>query len=463
MLGRIFVIVMTSGTIGDGAALEEHADLSEADVAIQILGTCSHPSPVAARLGSRAVNFVGESDKVLFDDRLSSCRARARSGVGFPALELAGPRDQIFFDPSELRCGIVTCGGLCPGINNVVRGIVFELTYGYGARQIFGFRYGYEGLVAERHPPMRLEPDAVKDIHLQGGTILGTSRGNQDPRTMVDTLERLGIHALFVVGGDGTIRGAMTIAAEIARRGCSIAVIGVPKTIDNDIHFTDRSFGFESAYSAAVEVIRSAHTEATGAFNGIGLVKLMGRHAGFVAAHAALASADANVVLVPEIPLSLDGRQGLLRFLEERLAARRHAVIVVAEGAGQDLLDRSSPETDASGNARLQDIGTFLKRAIEKHFRELKTELTLKYLDPSYYIRSVPASPSDSVYCWRMARHAVHAAMAGNTQMIIGRWHGRFVHVPMALATRTRKQIDPLDDLWISVIEATGQPMSWTA
>jgi 6-phosphofructokinase 1 len=280
---------------------------------------------------------------------------------------------------------------------------------------------------------------------------------------MVDTLERLGIHALFVVGGDGTIRGAMTIAAEIARRGCSIAVIGVPKTIDNDIHFTDRSFGFESAYSAAVEVIRSAHTEATGAFNGIGLVKLMGRHAGFVAAHAALASADANVVLVPEIPLSLDGRQGLLRFLEERLAARRHAVIVVAEGAGQDLLDRSSPETDASGNARLQDIGTFLKRAIEKHFREQKTELTLKYLDPSYYIRSVPASPSDSVYCWRMARHAVHAAMAGNTQMIIGRWHGRFVHVPMALATRTRKQIDPLDDLWISVIEATGQPMSWTA
>jgi 6-phosphofructokinase 1 len=280
---------------------------------------------------------------------------------------------------------------------------------------------------------------------------------------MVDTLERLGIHALFVVGGDGTIRGAMTIAAEIARRGCSIAVIGVPKTIDNDIHFTDRSFGFESAYSAAVEVIRSAHTEATGAFNGIGLVKLMGRHAGFVAAHAALASADANVVLVPEIPLSLDGRQGLLRFLEERLAARRHAVIVVAEGAGQELLDRSSPETDASGNARLQDIGTFLKRAIEKHFREQKTELTLKYLDPSYYIRSVPASPSDSVYCWRMARHAVHAAMAGNTQMIIGRWHGRFVHVPMALATRTRKQIDPLDDLWISVIEATGQPMSWTA
>jgi 6-phosphofructokinase 1 len=268
---------------------------------------------------------------------------------------------------------------------------------------------------------------------------------------------------LFVVGGDGTIRGAMTIAAEIARRGCSIAVIGVPKTIDNDIHFTDRSFGFESAYSAAVEVIRSAHTEATGAFNGIGLVKLMGRHAGFVAAHAALASADANVVLVPEIPLLLDGRQGLLRFLEERLAARRHAVIVVAEGAGQELLDSSSHETDASGNARLQDIGTFLKRAIEKHFRELKTELTLKYLDPSYYIRSVPASPSDSVYCWRMARHAVHAAMAGNTQMIIGRWHGRFVHVPMALATRTRKQIDPLDDLWISVIEATGQPMSWTA
>jgi 6-phosphofructokinase 1 len=469
---------MNTGTIGDGSVPPEHAGLTAVDVAIRILGRCAYPSPVAERLGDRAMNFVGESDKVLFDDRLSSLRARAAAGrqassgeETVAAFELAGPRNCLFFDPGQLRCGIVTCGGLCPGINNVVRGIVYELTYGYGARHVFGFRYGYEGLIEDRHPPLRLEPDVVKDIHLQGGTLLGTSRGNQDAGAMVDTLERLGINALFVVGGDGTIRGAMTLVAEIARRGSSIAVVGIPKTIDNDIHFTDRSFGFESAYSAAVDVIRSAHTEATGAFNGIGLVKLMGRHAGFVAAHAALASADANVVLVPEVPVRLGGPRGLLSFLEGRLSARRHAVIVVAEGAGQDLLDgqatagsdaKLSSATDASGNARLRDIGMFLKQAIETHFRDRRMDITLKYLDPSYYIRSVPASASDSVYCWRMARHAVHAAMAGNTEMIIGRWHGRFVHVPMGLATRTRKQVDPMDDLWMSVIEATGQPVNWS-
>ena len=441
---------MNTGTIGDGSVPPEHAGLTAADVAIRILGRCTYPSPVAERLGDRAMNFVGESDKVLFDDRLSSLRARAATAARSPArleeetvaaFEVAGPRNSLYFDPSQLRCGIVTCGGLCPGINNVVRGIVYELTYGYGARHVFGFRYGYEGLVEDRHMPMSLEPDVVKDIHLQGGTVLGTSRGSQEASAMVDTLERLGINALFVVGGDGTIRGAMTIVAEIARRGISIAVVGIPKTIDNDIHFTDRSFGFESAYTAAVDVIRSAHTEATGAFNGIGLVKLMGRHAGFVAAHAG------------------------------RLSARRHAVIVVAEGAGQDLLDgdvtagastKPGAPTDASGNARLRDIGMFLKQAIETHFRERRMDITLKYLDPSYHIRSVPASASDSVYCWRMARHAVHAAMAGNTEMIIGRWHGRFVHVPMGLATRTRKQVDPTDDLWMSVIEATGQPRSFS-
>ena len=457
---------MTTRTSFDGAEPAEHANLSANEAAIRVLGPCRFSSPVADRLGESATNFVGRSDKVLLDDRLSSLESRL-SGAGsgdlhLPALELAGPRNRIFFDPGTLRCAIVTCGGLCPGINNVVRGLVYELTYGYGAKTVLGFRYGYQGLVDERHPPMLLEPDIVKDIHLQGGTVLGTSRGSQSPSAMVDTLVRLGINALFVVGGDGTIRGAMKLVEGISRRGLAISVIGIPKTIDNDIHFTDRSFGFESAYSEAVDVIRSAHTEATGAFNGVGLVKLMGRHAGFVAAHAALASADANVVLVPEIPVHLNGPKGLLHFLEQRLAARRHAVVVVAEGAGQDLLAGDSTGTDASGNARLRDIGTFLKHAIEEHFRAQKTELTLKYLDPSYHIRSVPASASDSVYCWRMARHAVHAAMAGNTEMIIGRWHGRFVHVPMALATRTQKQVDPLDDLWLSVIEATGQPLTWT-
>jgi 6-phosphofructokinase 1 len=445
------------------------------DVAIRDLGTCRLASPVAAHLGETAMHFVGEADKVLVDDCLSSLGAHAGQLGALPAFELAGPRNKIFFDPRTVRAAIVTCGGLCPGLNNVVRGLVLELAHGYGVRNILGLRYGYEGCLSRLgHHPMLLTPESVAHIHHQGGTILGSSRGSQDPGDVVDNLEALGIDILFVVGGDGTIRGAMQLTAEIARRGLKVAVLGVPKTIDNDIHFIDRSFGFESAFSAAVDVIRAARVEATGAHNGIGLVKVMGRHSGFVACHAALASTDVDLVLIPEIPARLEGEGGMFRYLERLLERRGHAVVVVAEGAGQELLAERAQETgreqagnqegeshDRSGNARLKDIGVYLRDEITARFRRLGKPLTLKYIDPSYTIRSVPASPSDSVYCWNMARNAVHAAMAGNTEMLIGRWHGRFVHVPMALATRSRKQVNPTDDLWMSVIEATGQPRSF--
>jgi 6-phosphofructokinase 1 len=243
-------------------------------------------------------------------------------------------------------------------------------------------------------------------------------------------------------------------------------VVGIPKTIDNDIHFIDRSFGFESAFAAAVDAIRGAHVEATGARNGIGVVKLMGRHSGFIACHAALASTDANFVLIPEVPICLEGERGFLASLERRLARRAHAVIVVAEGAGQDLCAGAAtasgaPARDASGNLRLQDIGLVLRDRINRHFAARGVDVTLKYIDPSYQIRSVPASAADSVFCWNMARNAVHAAMAGNTEMIIGQWHGHFVHVPLPLVTRFRKQVDVHDDLWLSVLEATGQPVSF--
>jgi 6-phosphofructokinase 1 len=458
------------------------------DLEIKHLGKCLLPSPVAAHLGAGAMHFVGEADKVLVNDCLSDLGAHAGRLGALPALELAGPRNKIFFDPRTLRAGIVTCGGLCPGLNNVVRGLVLELAQQYGVKRILGFRYGYEGLISRfGHQPIALTPESVARIHHQGGTILGSSRGSQDPSEVVDNLEALGINLLFVVGGDGTIRGAMQLTAEIARRGLKIAVVGVPKTIDNDIHFIDRSFGFESAYSAAVEVIRAAHVEATGARDGIGLVKLMGRHSGFVACQAALASTDVDLVLIPEVPAALDGERGVMRHLTRVLDQKGHAVVVVAEGAAQELIDsdgdpqrvpnppratapagearpRQRDEecgTDRSGNAKLKDVGVFLRDCINAHFRRVGREVTLKYIDPSYTIRSVAASPSDSVYCWNMARNAVHAAMAGNTEMLIGRWHGRFVHVPMPLATRSRKQVGPTDELWMSVIEATGQPRSF--
>jgi 6-phosphofructokinase 1 len=441
----------------EGALMRVSAD----DVAIKTLGRCLLPSPVAEHLGRNAMHFVGRADKVLVNDCVSQLDP-ATLDAGRPiALELAGPRDKIFFDPRDVRCGIVTCGGLCPGLNNVIRGIVLELSRGYGVRNILGFRYGYEGILARSgHHPMQLTADSVARIHHEGGTILGSSRGAQDAAEVVDNLQALGFGVLFVVGGDGTLRGALQITREIERRGARIAVVGVPKTIDNDIHFTDRSFGFESAYAAAVEVIRSARVEASCAARGVGLVKLMGRHSGFLACHAALASTDADLVLVPEVPSVLEGPQGVLTHLEGVLGRQGHAVVVVAEGAAQELIeeDEASGGTDKSGNARLKDVGAFLRDRIVHHFKSEKREVTLKYIDPSYAIRSIPASPSDSVYCWNMARNAVHAAMAGNTEMFIGRWHGRFVHVPIELATRSRKQLDTTGDLWMSLIEATGQP-----
>ncbi len=432
------------------------------DLQVKALGRCLIESPIAARLGAAALHRVGAAERVLLDDRRSTLRDGPHAEADIPTFELAGPRDFLYFDPAKLRCGIVTCGGLCPGINNVVRGIVNELTHAYGVQEIFGFRYGFEGLVGRfGHEPVRLTPDYVSHIHQQGGTVLGSSRGSHDPVEMVDRLAELGIGALFVIGGDGSLRGAAKIVAEVERRKMSVAVVGIPKTIDNDIHFIDRSFGFESAFGAAVDAIRGAHVEATGAKNGIGLVKVMGRHSGFIACHAALASTDANFVLIPEISLKLEGPSGFLACLEQRVATRHHAVIVVAEGAGQELCADTEPTTDPSGNLRLKDIGLVLRDRISRHFAERGLDVTLKYIDPSYQIRSVQASPGDSVFCWNMARNAVHAAMAGNTDMIIGQWHGRFVHVPIRLATRFRKQVDVREDLWMSVLEATGQPVSF--
>jgi 6-phosphofructokinase 1 len=433
------------------------------DVEVKILGPCSHPSPLNHRLARSAIHYVGKADRVPIDDHISKIGEYGDDLARIPAFELAGPRDKIFFDPERLRCGIVTCGGLCPGINNVIRGLVLELTHGYGVEQILGFRYGYEGLTqGSSEEPVQLTPSFVADIHHEGGTALGTSRGSQDPVEMVRTLERMGISVLFVIGGDGTVRGAMTIVSEVERRKLAIGVVGIPKTIDNDIHFIDRSFGFETAFSSAVDVIRSAHVEAQGARNGIGVVKLMGRHSGFIACHAAIASTDVDAVLIPEVAVRLEGDLGLFDFLERRLRRNAHAVIVVAEGAGQELCDEEAGRrTDPSGNVRLGDVGVVLKNRIVDHFRDKSVDATLKYIDPSYHIRSVPASPNDSVYCWNMARNAVHAALAGNTEVLIGRWHGRFVHVPMPLATRFRKRVDVTGDLWMSVVESTGQPVSW--
>ena len=426
------------------------------DTTIKSLGPCEIKSPLRHLSSGVEVHFRTDEDRVLFDHTLDLDEGPVQSGPPL-SFEAAGPREKIFFNPAKVSAGIVTCGGLCPGLNDIIRGVVTQLHYRYGVTNAFGFRYGYEGLVPRYgHTPMLLRPDSVSQIHNFGGTILGSSRGPQKIGEMVDLLEEMEIDLLFVVGGDGTLRGAADLSIECERRGLKKSIVGIPKTIDNDIMYLDKSFGFETAFAVAVQAVKCAYVEATGALNGVGLIKLMGRDSGFIACYAALAGGNVDFVLIPEVPFKLEGERGLLEALRYRLAKKKSAVIIVAEGAGQDLIPGCG--TDASGNRKYGDIGLFLKEQITGFFKQRRYECNLKYIDPSYIIRSVPAGAQDNVYCNQLAQHAVHAAMAGKTGMLVGRWHGAFVHLPIALATQGRRKVDPQRELWNSVLESTGQP-----
>ena len=415
------------------------------DFKIRLLGPYRFESPLDCRY------FVDDDSGILLDANVSGCM----KCEGVPtALEEAGARRRTFFDPAKTRAAIVTCGGLCPGLNDVIRSLTMVLSYRYGVRDILGIRYGYEGLVSGAgSEPLVLTPDIVADIHQHGGTILGSSRGAQDLAVMVDFLVERKINILFTVGGDGTQRGALEITGEIAKRKLEIAVVGIPKTIDNDIMYTERTFGFETAIAMSQIPIACAHMEAKGVRNGVGLVKLMGRDSGFVAAYAALASSDVNLVLIPESPFSMET---VLTFLDARLRRKSHAVIVVAEGTGQELVPADG--VDASGNRKLGDIGIFLKQAITDRFRKPPVAAAVKYIDPSFTIRSARANADDSVFCFQLSENAVHAAMTGRTAMLVGLWNGHFVHVPMEKAVSGRKKIDPTGPLWQSVLDNTGQP-----
>lgn len=429
------------------------------DTAISNLGPGLHDSPLAlnAIRGDCIGNFVSDQIRVLHQIEIEP-DSPVDADTFF---EKAGPRQKIFFEPRKTRAAIVTCGGLCPGLNNVIRSAFLELHHNYGVREVLGIRHGYQGLTFQAEPPLFLTPELVDHIHRDGGTLLSSSRGKQNVGEMVDFLVQRGIHLLLCVGGDGTQKGAHALAEEIARRNLSISIVGVPKTIDNDVQFVSQTFGYFSAIESARAILDGAHCESKGAPNGIGLVKLMGRDSGFIAAGAAVASQEVNFVLVPEIPLRLDGPQGFLATLHRRMVARHHAVVVVAEGAGQDLMEPPDACADKSGNRKKADVGVFLRDKISAYFKEKGTEVNLKYIDPSYIIRSVPANSQDARLCDGFARNAVHAALAGKTDLIVGFCHGLFVHVPIPAAVQSRKKIEPESDLWHAVIAATGQPQIW--
>ncbi|MBK8452185.1 MAG: ATP-dependent 6-phosphofructokinase [Thiofilum sp.] len=422
------------------------------DLIIDQFQPCSVASPLKQQ---PSIKFRSDQERMLVQPELSVLEACLPLTTQL-TLELAGPRAELFFNPKQVKAAIVTCGGLCPGLNAVIRGLVMQLWHLYGCRHIKGIRYGYHGLGQNAEEPLVLTPDLVSGLKAVGGTMLGSSRGTPPTEELVDSLVRRGINMLFAIGGDGTMRGAQALWEEIRRRDLTISVIGIPKTIDNDIPWVRRSFGFDTAVAEAVKAINVAEIEAKGMQNGIGIVKLMGRHAGFITATACVASGNANLCLIPEVPFTLEGEQGVLALVERRLRERHHAVIVVAEGAGQDLVHGEG--RDASGNAKLGDIGLYLKQQMTAYFKDSPLDVGIKYIEPSYLIRSAPPTASDQLYCDQLARAAVHAAMAGKGGMLLGDWNGRITHVPIqALAGKSRK-VNPNGELWFSVRENTGQP-----
>ena len=432
---------------------KEHAINDVINTDIPTLGKAKIPSPLDCSA------FVSKGQRMLIHMPKEHLEDISEKPLYFD-FEAAGPRKKLYFEPSKTKCAVVSCGGICPGTNDVIRAIAMEAHYNYSIAATLGIRFGLEGFIPKyEHNVMELTPESVSDIHQFGGTVLGSSRGPQSEDEIIDALERMNVNILFMIGGDGTMKAADKVLREITRRGLKISVIGIPKTIDNDISFIAKSFGFDTAVEKATEAIRSAHVEAQGAKNGIGMVKLMGRESGFIAAQATLALKEVNFVLVPEFPFALEGPDGLLPALEKRLHRRKHAVIVVAEGAGQHLIQRTR-ERDPSGNPVLGDICGFLKKRIVKYFKDQNLGTTLKFIDPSYIIRSVPANSYDRVYCGFLGQYAVHAAMAGKTGMVITKLMDRYIHLPFSLVTRNRRKINLNSEYWRAVMGSTGQVLA---
>jgi len=420
-----------------------------ADLIVDRLGPATRPSPLGLSTvtGDHIADYCPDDARTLYDP--------SPAGGDGPSFELAGPREHVFFDGPRSHAGIVTCGGLSPGLNNIIRALVRTLRGSYGVRQVTGFRFGYAGLAKNPdHPPVTLDDEAVRHIDRQGGTILGSSRGPVAPEEIADTLDRLGIDLMFCIGGDGTMRGAQGIYEAVERRGRQVAIIGLPKTIDNDLPLVERTFGFDTAVGIACDALRAAAIEAECAPRGVGLLRLMGRHAGYIAAAAALTTREVDLVLVPELPFALEGADGIYAWVSEVLERQGRAVIVVAEGAGQDLLETAG--TDASGNKRLGDIGLFLRDGLRAAFAN--APINLKYIDPSYIIRAAPANTADARLCGELAEDAVHAAMSGRTGVVVGLWNGQRTHVPLAAVVGRTRRLNLDGAIWRSVVQATGQP-----
>ncbi|KAL2528154.1 ATP-dependent 6-phosphofructokinase 5 [Forsythia ovata] len=362
----------------------------------------------------------------------------------------AGPREKIYFKPEEVKAAIVTCGGLCPGLNNVIRQIVITLEI-YGVKKIVGIPFGYRGFADKDLAEIPLSRKVVQNIHLSGGSLLGVSRGGPKVSEIVDSMEERGINMLFVLGGNGTHAGANAIHEECRKRRLKIAVVGVPKTIDNDILLMDKTFGFDTAVEEAQRAINSAYIEAHSAYHGIGIVKLMGRSSGFIAMQSSLASGQIDICLIPEVPFNLHGPHGVLSHLKYLLETKGFAVVCVAEGAGQNFLEKTNA-TDASGNIVLGDIGVHIQQEIKKNFKEIGFPADVKYIDPTYMIRACRANASDRILC------TVHGAFAGYSGITVGICNTHYVYFPIPEVISQPRLLDPNSRMWHRCLTSTGQP-----
>lgn len=433
------------------------------DFNIETLGPCKVPSPIELSKvhGDFIANYVQDDETVRYNvDVFGDPTKEEIAAFEHNLIQKAGPREFIYFNPKHVNAGIFTCGGLCPGLNDVIRAVVRCLWNRYGVRRIRGIQFGFKGLFPEYgFDTVDLTPEEVDDIHKTGGSFLGTSRGGGERVSeIVDGIEALNMNMVFIIGGDGTQRGALEVAEEIEKRNLKISIVGIPKTVDNDLIFIQKSFGFDTAVEHAVQAVETAHMEARSHINGIGLIKLMGREAGFISAFTALASHETNFCLIPEVPFDLEGEKGFLAHLQRRIEKRHHAVVIIAEGAGQELFEKNNKK-DASGNKCFGDIGILLGDRINEYFKEKNISITLKYIDPSYQIRSARTTATDSLYCERLGNNAVHAGMAGKTKLLIGLLHNKYVHLPTSLATSRRNTVNPEGSMWRDVIDATGQPV----
>lgn len=425
---------------------------NRSDLPVRRLGAPGFPSPLGGPWIEDDARVAVPTDP----DEILACLA---DGGEIPSFLASGKREKLLFDPAETTLGVVTCGGLCPGLNDVIRAATRVALRRYGIHRVLGFRFGYEGIpTTGGHEPVPLTLERVATVHREAGSILGVSRGHQDASAIVDGLVEHGVNALVAIGGDGTLRGVHAICEEIERRGLLLPVVGVPKTIDNDISWVQRSFGLDTAVTVARDALDAASNEARAAWDGVGLVRLMGRESGFITAMATLASGVVDFCLIPEVPFAIEGSGGLLEAIERRLRERRACVIAVAEGAGHDLLGTAS--VDASGNAVPHDIGTFLRDTIARELPARGITPNLKYVDPSYMVRGTRATANDSVFCTTLGQQAVHAVLSGYTDCVVGHWSQHFTLVPTRLATSTRQRVDPDSSLWRTVVALTGQKLA---